>query len=82
MKRSRGYYRMQRRRTIKRKLSIVKSIWTEDSYRHAVQQQGKYNKGKIHCSCWMCSQKSSVEPTARDKREAVRAEQQLNDWEL
>ena len=80
MKRNRGYYRMQRKRAIGRKLRIVKSIWAKDGYEYAVKMPGRYHKGKIHCSCWMCSQKSSEELTARDKREVVRATQKLLDW--
>lgn len=48
--RSISYYRHQRERAIKRKEFIAKYIlhWENPPAR------GKWHKGKIHCSCWMC----------------------------
>ena len=48
--RSRAYYRHHRERCINRKKKIAKSYW---NYKF----DGQYSKGKIHCSCWMCSGK-------------------------
>lgn len=48
--RSVSYYRHQRERNIKRKEFIAKHILQWDT----LPIRGKFNKGKIHCSCWMC----------------------------
>ncbi|PKR84397.1 hypothetical protein [Heyndrickxia camelliae] len=51
--RSRSYYRHQRRRTIQRKAKIAEhNGWY-------VPSKGYFAKGKVHCSCWMCSQKTN-----------------------
>jgi hypothetical protein len=52
--RSRAYYRHHRKRVINRKKAIVKhGFW------HVKDEQfGRLAKGKIHCSCWMCRQKT------------------------
>lgn len=51
----RGYYRIQRQKHINRKKRIIeesKSYWC---YEH----DGSLNKGKIHCSCGMCRNKTN-----------------------
>lgn len=55
MKRDRGYFREMRERHIKRKKRIV------NSYFHPLKLKfdGMYSKGKIHCSCEMCRQKTN-----------------------
>ena len=53
MIRSKGYYRHHRERSIQRKKDIANRYW---HYKH----DGQYSKGKIHCSCWMCSGKTNV----------------------
>ena len=50
-KRSRAYHRDVRAKAIARKLAISKDYWF-------VIADGVLNKGKIHCSCWMCTEKS------------------------
>lgn len=47
------YRRHQRRRNIARKKSMSRQYYGLDYYRN----DGQYDKGKIHCSCWMCSGK-------------------------
>ena len=51
MDRSRDYYRKVRENAIRRKHKISKGYWH-------VKHLGVLSKGKIHCSCWMCSTKS------------------------
>ena len=51
-KRTRAYTRHQRRRVIKRKLLIIRNVWSQEA--HLLQVEGKLSKGKIHCSCRMC----------------------------
>ncbi|MFX3660983.1 MAG: hypothetical protein ACE3JN_13085 [Ectobacillus sp.] len=51
--RNRAYYRHHRRRAIKRKSKIAEhNGWY-------VPSNGYFAKGKVHCSCWMCSQKTN-----------------------
>lgn len=49
--RSREYYREVRAKAIARKRDISKDYWH-------VKADGVLDKGKIHCSCWLCSGKS------------------------
>lgn len=49
--RDRGYYREVRANAIARKQRISESYWH-------VKCPGVLDKGKIHCSCWMCTGKS------------------------
>ncbi|MEK5038350.1 hypothetical protein [Sporosarcina sp. FSL K6-3457] len=51
--RSRSYYRYHRNRVIQRKLKIAKQLGWHVPY------EGQFAKGKVHCSCWMCSQKTT-----------------------
>ena len=52
--RSRAYYRKMRAKHIHRKKKIAKLYYGWGYYRI----DGKYSKGKIHCSCPMCSEKT------------------------
>ena len=49
--RSREYYREVRAKAITRKSNLSKDYWY-------VKAPGVLDKGKIHCSCWLCSGKS------------------------
>lgn len=52
--RSRAYYRHQRERVIKKKMKIVKAgLW----YIYT-GKEGSLSKGKVHCSCPICSNKT------------------------
>ncbi|WP_205628759.1 hypothetical protein, partial [Acinetobacter baumannii] len=42
-----------RRRVIQRKAKIAKRLGWH------VPFKGQLTKGKVHCSCWMCSQKTN-----------------------
>ncbi|MCQ6560984.1 hypothetical protein [Paenibacillus mendelii] len=52
--RDRAYYRHHRNRVITRKRNIMKQF----HWRLPEDQMGRLAKGKIHCSCWLCSKKS------------------------
>ena len=59
MNRERSYYREMRNKHISRKKRIAKSIgWTK---RH----DGMFSKGKIHCSCPMCAEKTNTKRIGR-----------------
>lgn len=50
--RSRAYYRHHRKRVIQRKIKFAKQIGWHSRF------TGYFAKGKVHCSCWMCSDKT------------------------
>lgn len=52
---NRGYYRRMRAKHIRRKKRIVNAYHGYWYY----SSDGMYSKGKIHCSCPMCSQKTN-----------------------
>ena len=82
MNRDRSYYRKQRMRAIRRKENILRQLGGEafvSAWAHGAV--GRFSKGKIHCSCWMCRRKSYDDPPARDKRAAMDAAQQLLEME-
>lgn len=78
MNRDRNYYRKHRKRAIHHKEQILLQLGGEENVsawaRGAV---GRFSKGKIHCSCWMCRRKSYDDPRIRDKRAAMDAAEQL-----
>ena len=51
MRRDRGYLRRERAKHIKRRKKISKHYWY-------VEHDGYLDKGKIHCSCPICSAKT------------------------
>ena len=78
MNRDRSYYRKQRKRAIRRKEGILRRIGGEAyvcAWAHGTS--GRFAKGKIHCSCWMCRRKSYDDPQLRDKRMAIDASEQV-----
>ena len=54
-RRNRAYYRKQRIKHIKRTKNISEHCYGYDWY----QVDGAYSKGKIHCSCPLCSAKTN-----------------------
>lgn len=50
--RSRAYFRHHRKRVIQRRTKIAKYSGWQSRF------TGYFAKGKVHCSCWMCSQKT------------------------
>lgn len=75
MNRSKEYMRYQRRAHIERKKRIIKGQNDYWHYRH----EGELDKGKIHCSCWLCRHKSYDEPKISDKRKLIAAKQDIED---
>lgn len=69
MNRTRDFYRFQRKQHILRKKRIIKDVYICDNY---YSDDGKYSKNKIHCSCWMCRNKSYDSATNNAKRKAFR----------
>jgi len=57
MSRTRAQRRQFRQNHIRRKKSKVLHQSGESWYPDA--EDGRYDKGKIHCSCWMCAQKTN-----------------------
>ncbi len=81
MKRDRGYFRSQRKKTIQRKKKLLYGIGGQD-YLWAWTRgaNGRLAKGKIHCSCPMCRSKSYDDPTVRDKRSVGKAEDMIREY--
>ncbi|AMO87007.1 hypothetical protein ABHM95_06220 [Solibacillus isronensis] len=73
--RSRTYYRHHRKRVIQRKTKIAEQIgW------HA-RFTGYFAKGKIHCSCRMCSQKTKLDGFPHSQSiQLERLDSQLTDF--
>lgn len=82
MKRDQGYFRKQRKRAIHRKEGILRRIGG-DAYVYAWSRgkSGRFAKGKIHCSCWMCRTKSYDSLSCRDQRIALAAKDQIRELE-
>lgn len=79
LNRSRAYYRKQRIRVINRKLEIRRFQWGKKVVDEVYDCRsiGKLSKGKVHCSCWMCSTKSKDCLSAKDLRELDRLNYEL-----
>ena len=83
MKRGRGYYRSQRKRTIQRKKDLLYGIGGHDYWWAWTRgANGRLAKGKIHCSCPMCRSKSYDDPTMRPKEDYLRLEKTKDVIEL
>ncbi|MEK7014835.1 hypothetical protein [Bacillus sp. FSL R9-9410] len=54
--RTRAYTRHQRQRTMRRKMNIAKHAWG-----YTPEIVGIFAKGKVHCSCGMCTTKWRTE---------------------
>lgn len=70
MARSRAWTRYHRRRTIKRKLRIIRD-WGDEPESWCAGKFGIFSKNKIHCSCWICRRKSYDELSKRDKQKTL-----------
>ena len=82
MQRDRAYHRKVRKRTIRKKCTLLKRLGGGDpSYYDGWtrNQPGRLAKGKIHCSCWMCRTTSYDFLSHRDKKENLDAQQQLKE---
>lgn len=62
--RDRAYRRDIRSQQIRRKKRICQQLYGQDWY----SQDGRYNKGKIYCSCWICKPAKYIHkmPTFKD----------------
>lgn len=80
--RGRKYTRSQRNRAINRKFNILRGLWgtkeAEDVY--CLNRKGKLSKGKIHCSCWLCREKSYIELAKVDKLKLLADVQALKEY--
>lgn len=84
-KRPQSYFRKQRKRAIKRKLKILKFRRAPSHFQEICADtriKGQLSKGKIHCSCPFCSQKSYRELKSRDKAHLENYHQQLREFRL
>lgn len=80
MNRSRSDYRKLRKRAIHRKESLLRQLGGEELVQGWERgAAGRLSKGKIHCSCPLCRRKSYDEPSARDRRKALSAADQLRE---
>lgn len=75
MKRSRQYRRKQRQRVINRKKNIIRN---QNNYWH-YEHEGVLSKGKIHCSCWMCRNKSYDRTKMQDAKNIIKALDSINE---
>jgi hypothetical protein len=60
LERNRSYRRHQRERIINKKVNIIKCTWILNGLKLDEKFKGKLDKGKVHCSCFMCVTKRSV----------------------
>lgn len=80
---NRAKIRWQRRRTIKRKLGVLRRIGGEElAFSWTGGEPGRLSKGKIHCSCPLCRLKSSEQIAHRDAKKHANATSQLSDLSI
>ena len=79
MNRTRSYRRAIRNRKIARKKKICKQLyWIGANW---FEHDGQYSKGKIHCSCPMCTWNKTFDlPRLKDLKEKDFVKQALFDW--
>ena len=76
MIRTRAYRRTVRHNAIARKKRICLNFYGFDWYKH----DGMYSKGKIHCSCKMCTYSKIFDlPTIHDKKEKELVKEAISD---
>lgn len=83
MKKTRAYRRSQRMRVIKRKVRLLKKYGGEkyvSAWSGGGKKTGRFAKGKIHCSCRMCRNKSYDAPSHTDKKKLLSGEQQIEEY--
>ena len=77
MNRPKAFVRHQRFRVINRKKKIIKD---QNGYWHYTHE-GVLSKGKIHCSCWMCSAKTGIHgPKISDLRKIETARDMVQEY--
>lgn len=67
---SERFRRHQRARAIARKKRIARAIYHSDFY----PNEGQYDKGKVHCSCPLCSYHRELDPKIKEMEKIVRKE--------
>lgn len=74
--RNKSFRRDMRNRKIAHRKKICKHVYGMDWYKH----DGMYAKGKIHCSCKMCTWSKSFDlPSLKDEIEKERVKDMLED---
>ena len=84
MKRDRAYIRKARMCTIRRKSALLRrlgggDLWLYEGWTRG--HPGRFAKGKIHCSCWMCRTKSYDRLSRSDLKKKIGGKQQLKDYD-
>ncbi|OUO93857.1 hypothetical protein [Cloacibacillus sp. An23] len=80
MERTREYRRRQRRRVIKRKISILRRVGGEEYVNAWTRgRPGRLAKGKIHCSCHLCRTKSCDFLPHREMKQAESARCEISE---
>lgn len=81
-RRGKKYTRYQRIRAINKKFNILRGLWgtkeAQDVY--CSNKKGKLSKGKIHCSCWLCREKSYIDLSKADKLKLLADIQSLKEY--
>lgn len=72
-----NYRRMQRRSHIRHKEAILRHVYRDEENR--LPARGSLNKGKVHCSCWLCS---FHEYPRQDQKRAASMLNELKDEDL
>lgn len=79
MSRSRAYTREVRNKHIARKKNIVKCVDAPGTEWY--KYDGQYSKGKIHCSCRMCTYSKYYDcPRFKDDIDKFRVRDAMNDY--
>jgi hypothetical protein len=81
MRKNRAFRRSQRQRVISRKVCLLKKYGGDNLVLawSGGGKIGRFAKGKIHCSCWMCRTKSYDNLSHADSKKLIAAQQQLNE---
>ena len=78
MKRTRAHRRSLRDCIINRKIKLLKRFGGEKNvFAWSRGNTGRFSKGKIHCSCWMCRSKSYDAISCSDNRKLISAFEQM-----
>ncbi|KZZ83959.1 hypothetical protein [Bacillus sp. SJS] len=79
--RSRSYYRHQRRRSVNRKLMVMKHVWgsadRDEPVHPYLKHPGKLSKAKLNCSCTMCKYEKHFQipkPAVKSKTDLMQQE--------
>lgn len=77
MNRTKSYRRDMRNRKIAHRKYICKNVYLCNNW---YKNDGQYSKGKIHCSCKMCTYNKFYDlPTHKSELDAIRVKDALND---